>query len=99
MTKRGRSAAERRRLASEAALCGPWSTSASSDSLPWRGATPPDALVLRRVPGGALSQLGTQPLEVIAGPGAAIATAVADLHDLGIQHAILRTKALTPLGM
>jgi hypothetical protein len=42
--------------------------------------------VLRRVPGGEFTQLGLQPAEVIAGLGAAIATTVADLHDLGVQH-------------
>ena len=50
------------------------------------GGDPPHALRLRRIPGGDLSQLGPQPPEVVAGLGAAIATTLADLHDLGVQH-------------
>ena len=50
------------------------------------GGDPPCALRLRQIPGGDLSQLGAQPPEVVAGLGAAIATTVADLHDLGVQH-------------
>jgi hypothetical protein len=86
VTKRGRSAAERRQLASEAALLRTLAHPGVVRLVAVEGSDPPDALVLRRVPGGALSQLGTQPLEVIAGLGAAVATTVADLHDLGIQH-------------
>ena len=50
------------------------------------GRDPPDGLVLRMVRGGDMRALGEQPAAVIAGLGAALATIVADLHDLGLSH-------------
>lgn len=45
-----------------------------------------DRLVLRRVDGCRLSDVGPQVVEVVAGWGAALATTVADLHELGCFH-------------
>jgi hypothetical protein len=43
-------------------------------------------LVLRRAGGGDLAGLRDPPAAVVAGLGAALATTVADLHDLGVSH-------------
>jgi tRNA A-37 threonylcarbamoyl transferase component Bud32 len=50
------------------------------------GGDPPDALVLALVDGGNLAEIAAQPVEVVAGIGAALATTVADLHDIGFVH-------------
>ncbi len=50
------------------------------------GGDPPTALVLRRVDGRALADTPIDSLEVLAGLGAAAATTLADLHDLGFVH-------------
>ncbi len=50
------------------------------------GADPVDTLVLRTVGGGDLTTLGPEPMPVIAGLGAAVATTMADLHALGYCH-------------
>lgn len=51
----------------------------------------PERLALHRVVGTALSESPPQPASVAAGWGAAVATVVADLHDLGYVHG-----AITP---
>lgn len=43
-------------------------------------------LELERVGGGSLASRGDEPLEVTAGWGAALATTLADLHDVGCTH-------------
>jgi tRNA A-37 threonylcarbamoyl transferase component Bud32 len=48
-----------------------------------------ERLVLRRVPGRTWADIGTCPAPVGAGWGAAVATIVADLHDLGYAHGAL----------
>ncbi|MBV9661153.1 MAG: protein kinase family protein, partial [Acidimicrobiales bacterium] len=45
-----------------------------------------DRLVLERVEGPTLADLPQQSPEVVAGWGAALATTVADLHDIGYSH-------------
>ena len=42
--------------------------------------------MLRTVSGGDLTDAGRQPMPVIAGLGAAVATTIADLHALGFCH-------------
>ncbi|MDE3207024.1 MAG: hypothetical protein KGQ66_22695 [Acidobacteriota bacterium] len=90
VTKVGQTAAERGRLTAEAAVL---------DSLVHPGVVSvvaadrrPDGverLTLRRVPGGTLGELPAAPLETVAAWGAAIATIVADIHDLGFAHGSL----------
>jgi tRNA A-37 threonylcarbamoyl transferase component Bud32 len=50
------------------------------------GGDPPTSLVLRRVGGQTFGETAIESLEVLAGIGAALATTVADLHDLGFVH-------------
>jgi tRNA A-37 threonylcarbamoyl transferase component Bud32 len=45
-----------------------------------------DALVLAAVEGPTLAEVGRQPIELVAGWGASLATVLADLHDLGYAH-------------
>lgn len=45
-----------------------------------------DALVLERVDGPSLDQLGDRSVEEVAGWGAAVATTLADWHDIGCTH-------------
>jgi hypothetical protein len=92
VTKRARSAAERRQLANEADVLRVVAHPGVVQLVEVEGDEPPDGLVLRRVPGSALTQLGLQPAAVIAGLGAAIATTLADLHDLGIQHGAIEAS-------
>lgn len=47
------------------------------------------SLTLARPDGPALAEVAGQPAEVVAGWGAALATTVADLHDLGCFHGAL----------
>ena len=49
----------------------------------------PDALILRRVQGATLREQATMPPEILAWTGAALATTVADLHDIGVVHLAL----------
>jgi hypothetical protein len=84
--KRARSDDERRRIEREAAVLRRVAHPGVVQLLATEGADPPDALVLRTVSGGDLTALGAQPLPVIAGLGAALATTVADLQALGFSH-------------
>jgi Phosphotransferase enzyme family len=86
VVKRARSREERAQLAAEASVLRSLAHPGVVRLVDVVGGDPPCALRLRRIPGGDLSQLGAQPPEVVAGLGAAIATTVADLHDLGVEH-------------
>lgn len=50
------------------------------------GVGDPDALILHRLAGGDLRNLHDQSAVAVASLGAALATTVADLHDLGVIH-------------
>jgi hypothetical protein len=84
--KRARTAGERRRIEHEAAVLRRVAHPGIVQLVGTEGAGSPGALVLRTVNGGDLTSLGTQPMPVIAGLGAAVATTVADLHALGFCH-------------
>jgi hypothetical protein len=92
VAKRAGAADERRRLQGEAAVLRVLAHPGVVQLVSVEGSDPPDGLVLRRVPGGDLRRLGPQSLEVIAGLGAAIATTLADLHDLGVQHGAIEAS-------
>jgi hypothetical protein len=84
--KRAQTAEERRRIGHEAAMLRQVAHPGIVQLIGTEGADPPDALVLRTVSGGDLTTLGPEPMPVIAGLGAAVATTVADLHVLGFCH-------------
>ena len=87
VVKEAQTSAERRRLTAEAAVLrtllhpGVVSMVGSEES---GGLV--DRIVLRRVGGTTLAALGHQPPAAVAGWGAAVATVVADMHDLGFTH-------------
>jgi hypothetical protein len=84
--KRAETADERRRLHHEAGVLRRAAHPGIVQLVGTEGADPPLALVLRTVPGGDLTRLEAQPVAVIAGLGAALATTVGDLHALGFSH-------------
>jgi hypothetical protein len=84
--KQAHSPEERRRLGREAAILRAIAHPGVVQLVRVEGPDPPDRLVLRRVAGGNLARLRMQPAGVIAGLGAAVATTLADLHDLGVSH-------------
>ena len=84
--KRARTAEDRRRIAHEAAVLRQVAHPGIVQLLSTEGAEPVETLVLRTVDGGDLTTLGPEPMPVIAGLGAAVATTVADLHALGYCH-------------
>jgi serine/threonine protein kinase len=53
---------------------------------------PPEHVVLRLVAGGDLSTWPHQTIEVVAGVGAALATVLADLHDIGVSHGAIEAS-------
>jgi hypothetical protein len=80
--------ADRRQLASEAvALAG-----AAHPGVVRLLEVRDDALILGRVQGGALSDRGPQPVEIVAGWGAALATTLGDLHDIGYAHGAIEAE-------
>lgn len=90
VTKVGHTAAERGRLAAEAAvlesLVHPGVVSVVAADRRGGGV---ERLTLRRIPGATLGELPAAPLQTVAAWGAAIATIVADIHDLGFAHGTL----------
>ncbi len=84
--KRAGTADERARLRQEAAILGRVAHPGVVQVVGTEGGDPPDALVLRTLSGGDLADLGAQPVAVVAGLGAALATTVADLHAVGFSH-------------
>ncbi|MGH9057286.1 MAG: hypothetical protein ACRDYY_15710, partial [Acidimicrobiales bacterium] len=87
--KRARTAGDRWRLAREAQVLGAAAHPGVVRLHERVGGDPPTALVLGRVLGAGLEDLGPQPQEVVAGIGASLATIVADLHDIGVAHGAL----------
>ncbi len=92
VTKRAGTREERGRLGREAELLRVIAHPGVVQFVSTQGGDPPNELILRRVAGGNLGRLGPQPLQVIAGLGAAIATTIADLHDLGICHGAIEAS-------
>ncbi len=84
--KRARTAEDRRRIGYEAAVLRQVAHPGIVQLLSTEGADPLDTLVLRTVGGGDLTTLGREPMPVVAGLGAAVATTMADLHALGFCH-------------
>jgi hypothetical protein len=86
MHKWARTAEERRRLDHEAAVLAAVAHPGVVQLVGVEGGDPPEGLMLRRVGGGDLTTLQDPPVEVVAGLGAALATTIADLHDVGVSH-------------
>jgi len=84
--KRAQTAGERQVLGREAAMLRAVAHPGVVQLLEAESGEPPAGLVLRRVDGGDLTAWTDQPVEAVAGLGAALATTVADLHDLGVSH-------------
>jgi hypothetical protein len=83
---------DRKRLAAEARLLASVPHPGVVQVVRVIGGDPPDGLEFRAVSGGALAGRGPQPVQVVAGFGAALATTVADLHDVGVAHGALRPE-------
>jgi hypothetical protein len=84
--KRAITAGDRSRLQHEAGMLRAAAHPGVVELLSVEGGEPPDGLVLRRAAGGTLEGLERRPPEVVAGIGAAVATTLADLHDIGFSH-------------
>lgn len=84
--KRATSPVEARRLEHEAAVL----RAVAHPGIVSLVSSAPDRLVLQRVDGRSFDQIGVVPIELLAGWAAAVATVVADLHDLGYVHGSLR---------
>jgi hypothetical protein len=84
--KGARTAKERETLGREAAVLRAIAHPGVVQLIGVHGGDPPDGLLLRRETGGDLAALADEGTEVVAGLGAALATTVADLHDLGVSH-------------
>jgi hypothetical protein len=84
--KRAQTAEECRRLGQEAAVLRAVAHPGVVQLVDVEGTEPPTGLILRRVPGPVLTSVDLSTVEIVAGLGAALATTVADLHDLGVSH-------------
>src|ERR1700722_6749964 len=84
--KEGDTPDERARLRHEAAVLTAVAHPGVVRLIGTEGGDPPSALVLRRVGGQSFADTPIDSLEVLAGLGAAVATTLADLHDLGFAH-------------
>lgn len=95
VVKVAESGADRRRLAQEAAVLGvvahPGVVRMTSVDDP-ENPDGPSQVALQRVAGPSLAEIGPQPEALIAGWGAALATILADLHDLGYVHGDVRPE-------
>jgi tRNA A-37 threonylcarbamoyl transferase component Bud32 len=83
---------DRKRLAAEARLLASVPHPGVVHIVGVIGGDPPDALEFQLVSGGTLVGRGPQPVQVAAGFGTALATTVADLHDVGVAHGALRPE-------
>jgi hypothetical protein len=84
--KRAQNRAERDRLAGEAAILRAGAHPGVVQLLDTVGQGEPEALVLRYVAGATLCERSPMGAAEIARLGAALATTLADLHDIGIAH-------------
>jgi hypothetical protein len=84
--KRASTEGEHRRLQHEASMLSAAAHPGVVELLSMEGEERIESLVLRRASGGALGGLGDRRPEVVAGIGAAVATTLADLHDIGFSH-------------
>jgi tRNA A-37 threonylcarbamoyl transferase component Bud32 len=84
--KEGATPAERDQLRREASVLAAAAHPGIVRLIGTAGGDPPTSLVLRRVRGQTFGETAIESLEVLAGIGAALATTVADLHDLGFVH-------------
>lgn len=80
---------DRRRLASEAAILRTAAHPGVVELVAVDNPGHPDAIVLRRVDGRTLAEQSPVPPEALSWTGAALATTVADLHDIGVVHLAL----------
>ncbi len=92
MVKRAESASERLKLAREAHVLRLAAHPGTVELLATMGSDPPEGLELRALAGGTAASLRSVPFEVAAGIGAALATIVADLHQLGVFHHDIRPE-------
>lgn len=86
VVKSAHGAADRHDLAREARILRSFAHPGVVRLVRVEGGDPPERLILRRVRGSTLSELGSEPAEVTAGWTAAVATVLADLHDVGLCH-------------
>src|SRR5271156_4426745 len=86
LRKRATTDADRRRLEHEAQMLVAAAHPGVVELLSIEGGHPPESLILRRAAGGSAQDLGHQPADVVAGLGAALATTLADLHEIGFSH-------------
>lgn len=77
---------DRERLGREAAVLRAAAHPGVVNLVAAEGGEPPRRLVLSRVGGGSLRERGPDPREVTAGWAAAVATTLADLHQIGYVH-------------
>ena len=90
--KRAITASDRLRLQHEAGVLRAAAHPGVVELLSVDGGGPPESLVLRRAAGGRLAEIEYRPPEVAAGIGAAVATTLADLHDIGFSHGAVRAE-------
>jgi len=84
-SKEAETAAERQRLRTEAGILTAVAHPGVVRLLSTEG-DPPETLILELVEGTDLAGAGIDSAEVLAGIGAAVATTLADIHDLGVAH-------------
>ena len=87
--KEAESGRDRARLAREAAVLRVAAHPGVVEILATEGGSEPEALLLRRVEGSTLADRSDLTPEALAWMGAALATTVADLHDIGVVHGSL----------
>lgn len=87
--KRAETGSDRRRLAREAAILRTAAHPGVVELVTVESPGDPDAIVLRRVDGTTLAERSPVPPEALSWTGAALATTIADLHDIGVVHLAL----------
>lgn len=90
--KQAENRAERGRLAREAAVLRVAAHPGIVQLVAAEGDGDPEALVLRRVQGPSLKERGALPPAELGQMGAAVATTLADLHDIGVVHRALEPE-------
>lgn len=87
--KQSETGGDRRRLAGEAAILRTAAHPGVVELVGVDNPGDPDAIVLRRVDGTTLAERSPMAPQALSWTGAAIATTVADLHDIGVVHLAL----------